>query len=276
MPTPLRGLLIAALLSGSAAGLHSQQTGADKPVLLFLGGNPVERPPGNPDPYSLRPLVPDEQLQGRLQQGGYGWFADCFSTKLTPEFLRQFNAVVLLDVPTAEANPALTAGIRRGLDLLRQYVAEGGGLPLTGCTEYGMWALGRDIEEMNRFLEPLAGKVLLEQVGEKEAGLRIGKPTQQSPSDLAWTGNVVQQALTAGGGGLAYPTSTAWCYYAHPVQVGADWQVLVKGSASAYSYTLPLGTSQLGTDTKTERPGTYTSAPPLLAARESGKGRLVL
>ncbi len=46
--------------------------------------------------------------------------------------------------------------------------------------------------------------------------------------------------------------------------VDSNWQVIVRGEATAYSYNNDTGHK------------TYASAPPILAVRPVGKGRLVL
>jgi hypothetical protein len=87
---------------------------------------------------------------------------------------------------------------------------------------------------------------------------------------------VVAGPLTEGVRGFVYPTSQAWCYYTHPVRVSADWQVLVKGSPTAWSFTVPLGGSQAVGEGQGGKPGSFATEPPLVAVREVEQGRLVL
>jgi hypothetical protein len=274
-----RVLACLGLVAGCASrplGAAEPPAAATRPALLFLGGSVTEKPLGEPDKYALRSTLPDARLQDKLAEWGYDSFTDFFSTQLTWDELRQFNAVVLLDFPIAEATPGSSDKVRHVEGLLQRYVREGGGLLLTGSTEVGMWALERNTEALNRFLEPFGATVLAEQVGEKDPALRLGRPTPQSPSELAWTGNVVAAPQTEGVRGMIYPTSHAWCYYTHPIRVSGDWQVLVKGSPTAYSFTVPLGRAEVTGEDQGAKPGTYGTEPPIVAVRTVDQGRLAL
>ena len=245
-----------------------------KPSILFLGGAQVEAKPfGQPNKYRLRQILPDAKVQNKLKEGGFVWASDFLTTKMTWDDVRQFNAVVMLDFPIIERHPSLKDDVRRVEKLLQRFVKEGGGLMLTGSTQGGMWGQERNTEEMNRFLEPYQAVVLKEQVEEKDGALRLPRPTRKSASALAWTGNVVKHPLTNGVRGLIYPTGYAQTYYAHAVRVSEPWHVLMKGSKTASTYTVKLGS---GNERASKKPGTCASEPPLLAVRESGKGRIVL
>ncbi|MCE5241124.1 hypothetical protein LLH23_21890 [bacterium] len=255
---------------------------ADRPLsVLFLHGAVSSRPLGESNLFTRRGFLPDEKLLAQLEAAQITWGAESFSTQLSWDFLKQFNAIVMLDFPIVEKHADLKAAIAEKEQLLARFVAEGGGLMLTGNTEYGMWALERDFEEMDRFLKPYGAQVLHEQVAENSPALVL--PTM-GISALGWTGNVVKHPLTEGVRGLLYPTDHAWSYWTHPLQVGPGWEVLVKGSPSASTFTQPLG----GATSAVEAPktaGTYQSEPPLVAVRnlrvranvpDAPKGRLAL
>ena len=261
------------LALGLLQGVSLPAEGQTKPCILFLGGHVEAKPFGQPNKYKLRQILPDARIQDKLDELGFVWTADFFSTGMTWEDLRQFNAVVMLDFPIIERHASLKDEIRAVQELLRRFVQEGGGLMLTGSTQGGMWAQERNIEEMNRFLEPYGAAVLKEQVEEKNGALRLPRPTRKSASELAWTGNVMEHPLTEGVRGLIYPTGYAQTYYAHAVQTNGDWQTLIKGSKTAATYTVALGS---GREQATKKPGSVAGEPPLLAVREGGKGRLVL
>ncbi|MEN6305155.1 MAG: hypothetical protein ABFD96_20700, partial [Armatimonadia bacterium] len=258
------GVLVATLTAASAA---------DKPLsVLFLHGRVTTKAPGQDSIFSKRSYLPDEALQKRLAAEGMVWGAEEFSTQMTAEYLRQFNVIVMLDFPIIEKHPAEEKEVRAQEQLLARYVADGGGLMLTGNTEYGMWALERDFEEMNRFLQPYGAQVLHEQVGENDKALTI---PAMGISALGYTSNVVKHPVTEGVRGLLYPTDHAWSFWTHPLQLGEGWQALVKGSPSAYSFSTALGlggpTSQIE-----KKPGTYKSEPPLVAIKDIEKGRMCL
>jgi hypothetical protein len=239
-----------------------------KTAVLFLNGGEVsEFAPGTRDALSKHYFLPAPTLQAHLAKAGIVWTAEQFSTKLTLDYLKQFNAVVMMDFPIIENHEPVKAEVRAAEALLARYVAEGGGLLLIGAGN-AMWGLERDTEELNRFLAPFGATVRSEQVIEKNGALTL---PSAGAGAMAWTGNVVKGPLTTGVRGLLYPTDFAWSYYTHPLQVGADWQVLVKGTATADTVTMKLGTGDA-----TRRPGTAPAEPPLLAVRSNGKGRLAL
>lgn len=244
----------------------------EKISLLFMHGSVSEKQPGEEHIVGMTSFLPDERLQRQFTEQNMVWGASYFSTKLTLDYLRQFNAVLLMDFPMIERHDTVKAEIREMEKLLAQYVAEGGGLLLTGTTSYSMWGMERNIEEMNRFLEPFGARVVSEQVGEKNHLLTL--PTRGA-SQLAWTGNVVKHPLTEGVRGLLYPTDFSWSYWTRPLAVNPPWEVLLKGSATAYSYTVKLGASS-ATASSNKVAGTVATEPALLAVRGSGQGRMAL
>lgn len=268
MSLPCRWFRVALALCLIPVAAHA----ADKPLtVLFLHGSVTTRPPGQDNVFVKRSYLPDVKLQEKLAAEGIVWGAESFSTQMTWDFLKQFNVVVMLDFPIIESHQDLLPGIRQTEALLKRFVAEGGGLMLTGNTEYGMWALERDFDEMNRFLDGTGAQVLHEQVDESDATLTL---TTMGISALAYTGNVTKSPLTEGVRGLLYPTDHLWSYWTHPLKVDPSWQVLVKGSPSSFSFTRQLGgATHTGDLPKT--PGTYKSEPPLVAVKD-GVGRDIL
>jgi hypothetical protein len=239
--------------------------------VLFLSADVSAKPMGETNIFAMRAFLPDEKLQQRMAAEGIVWGAERLSTQMDYEYLKQFNVIVMLDFPMIEKYPDLQDVVRENEQMLARYVRDGGGLLLTGNTEYGMWGLERDFEQMNRFLQPFDAQVLHEQVGEGSPGLVI---PDMGAGPLAWTGNVEAHEITEGVRGLLYPTKFAWSYWTHPVKVGANWQVLLKGSDTAYSFSTELGGSATAADT--QRQGTYANAPPLIAVRDVEKGRMAL
>lgn len=243
--------------------------------LLFLSGRVEQKPPGDPSKYRIRSFLPDAKLQPKLKQWGYTWWADFFSTQLTLDWLKQFNAVIALDFPNIERNRDVADEVRAVEALLHQYVAEGGGLLLTSAIESSQWGLERNTEELNRFLQPLGAQVSIEQVYEQNPLRRMPKPNPRSSiSRLAWTGNVTKHPLTEAVQGLIYPTDPgSMCYYTHPIQADDTWDILLRASDTACSITTRLGTKNAK---KEQTPGSWKAAPPLLAAKQVQEGRVVL
>lgn len=272
MTTDLRAsgtvLLIVAIMLGAAIAGQAQD---HQLSVLFLSADVSAKPMGETNIFAMRAFLPDEKLQQKMAAEGIVWGAERLSTQMDYEYLKQFNVVVMLDFPMIEKYPDLQDVVREKEQLLARFVREGGGLLLTGNTEYGMWGLERDFEEMNRFLQPFDAQVLHEQVDEGSPALLI---PDMGAGPLAWTGNVQPHAITADVRGLLYPTKFAWSYWTHPVQTGNDWQVIVKGSETAYSFSTELGGSGSAADEK--KPGTFSNAPPLIAVRDFEKGRMGL
>lgn len=261
--------LIAAAALASAAARASESD--QKTYLLCLHAHVTEKAPGKENVFSKRIVLPDERLQRVFDEHGIVFGAERFSTKMTWEFLKQFNVIVMEDFPIVEKHPTVVEEIRAAEQLLARFVAEGGGLMLTGMAEYAQWAMERDMEELNRFLKPFGGEALHEQVAEKDLAKTY---PSLGAGDMAWTDNVVKHPLTDGVRGMIYPTHVAWSYTTHPIRVDDNWQVLLNGSPTAYSYSIALGRSRRKTEGK--RPGIHTTAPPMLAVRQAGKGRIAL
>ncbi|HUS81470.1 MAG TPA: hypothetical protein VM283_09405, partial [Armatimonadota bacterium] len=263
----------AAPTSGVAAALGALPGQAQPMNVLFLHGKVVVDPPGQEKIFVLRGFLPDERLQDIMAAEGISWSASNFSTKLSLDYLRQFNVIVLLDFPMIEKHEDLAAEVRAAEALLGQFLDEGGGLLYTGITEYGMWGMEGGTEEVDRFLAPYDARVLSEQVEEQDKGLLI---PSLGMSALAWTGNVQPHEITEGVRGLLYPVDFAWSYYTHPLQVGAQWEVLVKASPSARTITTTLGKGGMSGLGQERQPGSIAGEPALVAVRQAGPGRLGL
>ncbi len=204
--------------------------------------------------------VPD-QVAAILQQRGWerGWHGGW--QDLTLDYLKQFNAVVLYDLPGSgpEGPPAHTLKV---VELLREYVEQGGGLWLAQAP---YWA--KKAPTANALLAPMGAKVYNELVRDDANTVKI-----KSGLSFGWTDAILNSPLTEGIAGLFYgqdffePASPN----TNPVEVSPDWQVLVKGLPTAASFRVAVGGMQ------TTGPGAFASAPALVAAREWGKGRIVL
>ena len=266
--------LTCALAVGVFAFGSTTQAGeaARKTYVLFLHAHVSEKAPGTENIFTKRIILPDERLQRVFDEHGIVFGAERFSTKMTWDFLKQFNVIVMEDFPIIEKHPTVQNEIRAAEQLLARFVADGGGLMLTGMAEYAQWAMERDMEELNRFLKPYGGGVLHEQVAEKDLGKTY---PSLGAGDMAWTDNVVKHALTQGVRGMIYPTHVAWSYTTHPVRVDDNWQVLLKGSRTAHSYCVDLGRDHIRAK-ESKRSGTHTTEPPMLAVRQAGKGRIAL
>lgn len=256
--------------------VRKEETKIEKksPAILFLGGSVSTEKPGHPNKYALRTIMPDEVLQNNLKKWGYSWTIDFFSTHLTLDYLKQFNLVVLLGFPIPARHPEINeTEIRQVENLLLEYVKEGGGLLLTGVTEYGMWAFEKDTEEMNLLLKPLDIFIYKEQVWEKNP-LLLKKSNISYVFDLAYTDNIIPHAVTKEVKGLLYPISNStMAYYTRPLKIGDNWVPLIKGSRTACSVVYDLGTPDVSKRMK-PNPGSVNSEPVIAAIRQYGKGKI--
>ena len=233
------------------------------PGYLVLTPTVVNNAP--PDLATDTFAAPNPKLHALFTQRGFEQGIAGYTPLLTLEYLRRFNLVVILDLPAPGANPTFDTMIEEKKRLLLQYVEEGGGLLVLRSPG---WQFGKDIENTNAWLKPTGVEILSEQV--------VDEAHQYAPEfgwPLYWTGNVAPGPLTQGVAGLFYPPAvgayTVYTDFASPVKVTPDWQVLVSGAETAKS----LRTAKTGKEVP-PTPGTYAAAPPLVAVRQYGKGRV--
>ena len=82
-------------------------------------------------------LYPDKRLEKELGADGFRWGVAAGATALTPAYLKQFNAVVLVHPPQVGTGGA-TPAIAQWADRLRDYVNQGGGLLVCGANNQDM------------------------------------------------------------------------------------------------------------------------------------------
>ena len=162
--------------------------------------------------------------------------------------------------------PPLQARARRVGAALLRYVQAGGGL-LLQPQPVRYWNTD-DEKYWNLVLAPLGAQILHEGVYDQTrayASKTIG------PASFWYTTNLLPHPVTAGVKCLYLPLNGAGDYAGVvAMQYSPDWQVLIRGEQEARSY--PAG-QENGVDLKAV--GTYPSAPPVLAVRQIGRGRVV-
>ncbi|MBU4366771.1 MAG: hypothetical protein L6437_04745, partial [Kiritimatiellae bacterium] len=185
---------------------------------------------------------------------------------ITPEYLRQFNVVV---VPTVIGDAGIAAGVdlKKTAGLFRAYAEEGGGLLI-----FKDLYAARGISFWQELLAPVGAEILVEQIAESDPAnlwqTRIAGP-------FSWTDILEKHPATEGVEGLAYPLARY-----EPGEPGAitfktdpNWKVLIRTRPTAASF---LPDPAANDYKKVTGPGTYSSSVPLLAVREYGKGRIAL
>lgn len=248
-------LIIASL--GLVVACSCATTAQKKPAILCLV--PMTR-----EAYGTQDLKPPERVARELKELGFerGWHVGW--DDLTPQYLRQFNAVLLYDMPCTTPGRS-DPKVEQQLAMLRQYVEDGGGLWLS---EY---PYNRSkVEVQNALLAPWGGRILWELARDDATVCTLQPPCPALR--FSWTNAISRSPITEGVQGLYYgldfwePGSPNTC----PLQVSSDWQILARGMPTAASFAVNPSAPEVA------GPGSIASAPPLLAVRQCGKGRVVL
>ena len=223
------------------------------------------------NPYATRVLAPNGMGFGLAE-----WrtmYFDSNSDRIL-KMLREFN-VMVLDTPfddsinqigaTEEAN---AAAARKALEA---YLSEGGSalIDLQAVRYPG----DLDQDYANLILEGLGVKMLHEGVFDKQRAFETPIASVFAPEGFFTTDNVTAgHPVTEGVRRLALPQ-----YHNGKTpgvvtpQLSSDWQVLVRGEQTAQSYVV---TREHVTDYA--QVGAYPSAPPIVAVRSFGKGRVMI
>lgn len=242
-------------LERTGEGIGEQQA---PPAILFL-----DQHPPNEDI--------DETHRDNLEAAGFAAEWELLE-EVTWDQLRQFNVVVMLLAygPEADAaNPGQWSGGAAGKrELLERFVAEGGGLLITGTPNSKSVATG-----INYLLEPMGATIVNEQVSDP-LGM-IFRQKLYPRYQYAYTEAITPGPLTEGVLGLWYCTSLQFTGgggggFAVSLDSGPNWQVLVKGSPTAR--TQPFH----GAFDVAQEIGSFSSSPPLCGVRELDKGRVAM
>ncbi len=221
----------------------------------------------------------DPQLVEQFAKENVKFTARKISDPLSIEMLRKFHVVLIADwegpntsfFPRQFVEAALTT--RRNIELLQDYVKEGGGLFFTPI--YGSQTAA---ESQSQFLEPYGAGVISAQIrDDAHAYSNLKKEDKKTivPEegyyDYAWTTAVTPHPATRGVERLFYPTSELrWDdMYSTPVVTlkNPAWTALVKG----------MDTSRPSKGVDYYNWHAVGNEPPVIAAaRAFGDGRIVL
>ncbi|NOY80360.1 MAG: hypothetical protein GXP31_05065 [Kiritimatiellaeota bacterium] len=187
-------------------------------------------------------------------------------TYLAADQLARFNAAILLDMPRADKGE-YPKNFSRVARVLHEYVEKGGGLFFTAMPS----GWNNAMPTINRFLDNWGAAYLNEQVVDPEN--LVQSPAWFRRYPFAWTENVAPHTVTADVGGTWFPAK-AWradgILTTAAVRYGPSWTVVVGGGPSALSVR-PQGNKLV-----TGPPLTYKTAPPIMAVRQAGRGRLAV
>jgi len=166
--------------------------------------------------------------------------------------------------------PETVAQAKRAQAALVRYVREGGGLFLV--PQSVRYANTDDLKYWNIFLEPFGIQVLREGIVDKTRSYQTGT----LPKETFWyTSSIQRHPVTQGVESLYLPIQTGGGNRrGQPavslVRYSPPWQVIVRGEKEAASYPMDVNNH-----IRLDRKGTQAGAPPVVAVRSFGKGRIV-
>jgi hypothetical protein len=222
-------------------------------------------------PYGTRVLAPSGMAFGFAEWRTF--YHDTNPDRIL-KLLREFN-VMVVDTPFDDSigdlggdKPRTAAAARKALEA---YLTEGGSaLVILQAVRYPG---DMDQDYANLILEGLGVKMLHEGIYDKQQAFTTPIASIFQPEGFFLTENVTPgHPVTEGVKRLALPQ-----YHNGKTpgvvtpQLSPDWQVLVRGEQTAQSYVV---TREHVTDYG--HVGTYPSAPPIVAVRGFGKGRVMI
>ncbi len=247
---------------------------ADAPVVGFLrvDADKYFAEEQNHDPFAKRVLAPNGFGFGLAEWREF-WGGRAEPSR-TLDLLRQFN-VVVIDTPFDRSirevgkNQRQTAAVAR--QALEAYIAEGGGVLVV--LQAVRYPGDMDQDYANLVLEGLGVEMLHEGIFDPQSSFQTPIASIFPPEGFFRTENVAAgHPVTEGVGRLCLPQ-----YHNGKTpgvvtpKLSADWQVLARGDESAQSYVV---TREHVTDYT--QVGTYDKAPPIVAVRDFGRGRVVV
>jgi len=245
VPLVLSAIVPAWLCAQADAG------GRKKPSILFTASHHELGAGG------YRFLV-DPRYKSELEEDGWavGYAA---LPALTWEKLKRFNVVVLQQHPDVERF-RLNGVFQNACRLINRYVEAGGGVL---C--FGDLHRGRIYGNLNRMLKPFGVRFHYAVVEETDAR-KIRELKNYRAVKAFLTDNVAPSPVTEGVRCIWYPR---FAQTTATFDTDDNWRVVVRGSATSRS--VPLG------EDRTAASGLkHAEAPPLVAYRTYGKGRMVI
>ena len=222
-------------------------------------------------PYAVRVLAKNDFAFGMAEW--HRFFGEQAGEAGTLDLLRRFNVMVIdtpFDSSIMDLGPARQRSAAAARKALEQYLNEGGSaLLLLQAVRYPG---DKDQDYANLVLQGLGVEMLHEGVFDQKRQFKAPIATIFQPEGFFRTENVAKgHPVTEGVSRLCLPQhhngSTPGVV---ALKLSPEWQVLVRGQESAQSYVV---TREHVTDYT--QVGTYKSAPPIVAVRAFGKGRLM-
>jgi len=207
-----------------------------------------------------RPAHLDVALKQALAQHDITLHEDnAYYHELTLDRLSQYQAVIMLYPPTSAKSSEAKTYLQKG-EIILDYVRSGGGLLVLADQQYD------SLRPLNELLQSVDAAVLPESVTDDTTRFRQDRFFREY---FFTTTNFAPHPVTEGLKALCLPSAWhAWKSGATGApQVGADWQVVVRGNTTARS---------IGWRADVDGETTYESAPPIMAVRALDAGRIAL
>jgi hypothetical protein len=222
-------------------------------------------------PYATRVLAKNDFGFGLGEW--HAFVGDQASESRTLDLLRKFNVTVIdtpFDSSIMDLRPQRQRTAAAARAALEKYLAEGGGVLLV--LQAVRYPGDKDQDYANLVLQGLGAEMLHEGVFDQKRRFAAPIASMFPPEGFFWTENIVKgHPVTEGVRCLCLPqyhNGTTPGVVA--LQLSPQWQVLVRGEASAQSYMV---TPEHVVDY--HHVGTFSSAPPIVAVRSFGKGRVM-
>ena len=203
----------------------------------------------------------DPQYEKQLTDAGYRVVKASLLSRLSPEYLRQFGAVILTKLPHAGAqyspNGQKLVHVDENLGLIQEYVANGGGVLVEpAISEFGE----AFADTYNRFLKPFDATLVAQQL------------RQDSETKGAYAAGVINSPhpIAAGLKNILYPINVLrWdhAYSTTPCVLSKEWTVLASGKSGSGTHQA-LDNSMVGPQ--------LTTNMMLFAIRPYKKGMVAL
>lgn len=196
--------------------------------------------------------------------------------QLTWERLRRFNAVVLFISPDAfdvcqRGQESAPQKVTAFVELIERYLEAGGGVFLFA----GENNMGKQL--LAELSERWGARFPAENIMESDKDVKLGMLTHScQATPLAYTDQVLPSPVSNGVTGIWYPVAPAYNGgMSGPIDVDANWQVVVKASRTATSKPVDMSKSPSAIANPFTRPGGVPE-PPLLAIRTLKAGRVAI
>jgi len=216
------------------------------------------------------PVLRDEQIEASLMTWT-PFYEPGLSGEQLDALLRGYHAIHFrtTEVGIARLTPKLEAHARMVGAALVKYVEEGGGLFLE--VQPVRYAGAEDEKYWNIVLEPLGIQIPHEGIFDKTRTFEQVLMYGRTPLTFWFTKNFSESPLLENVRGLCLPESSSDGTPGVPaLTYSKDWKIVVRGEEEAQSYL-----TRDDNVMSTEKVGTYSSAPPIVAERQMGKGRMV-